>query len=449
MRCSKSKFWPAGSPYWLGPAACVLAVAFGTGSAHADPIVQTQTLADAPSDFSSGVTFNKFDPTLGTLTGVGVNLTGNVTGSVAYESREAAPSTLSASLDGSVAVGRPDNSPIIAVAPSASTFANLAAFDGTTDFAGPSGGSVVLSSNASAMTSGTLSTADKALFTGPGTITLPVTAQVRANETGPANLAARFQAQAGASVALTYNFSAPGETGGGSSGGSDFTTMTSSGLGLLTVGSVTSAPQTQKIADQTTGWKNGIAFQKFNPALGTLEDVNLTLVSDVKARQSFENLGATPTTITGSQLAFLTLALKGNNLLTVGTALNKFASLAGFDGTVDFAGTSGITFADLLGSDTSVTSLFDGLDLSLFTGPGSLSLDLSATGTSSVNGPGNMLLDLSEEAGANVDLTYTYLPGSDAAFAVPEPASWAILAGPLVFWAFIARRRRIIARPIR
>ena len=137
-RFSSARYWRRG-----GLVACGFA-ALGPGSAGADPIAQTEALPVAPADFSSSLTFSGFDPALGTLTGVNVDLTGNLVGRVSYESREAAPSTFSAGLSGIVSLNRPDDSQIIAVAPSAAISTGLAAFDGTTDFAGASGGSAAL-----------------------------------------------------------------------------------------------------------------------------------------------------------------------------------------------------------------------------------------------------------------------------------------------------------------
>ena len=427
-------------------AAALFAVAatFGAGAANADPIVQTTSLPSTASDWSNDFTFQQFDPSEGTLNGVGLTLQSTLTGSVAYESREAAPSTITAGFNGSVVTTRPDGTYLTSVAPMVSTTANFAATDGTVDFAGPSGGTASgLSASASATTSGTFTPADAALFTGKGTIALPVAAQVRATETGPANLVARFNAQVSASATLTYDFVAPGQTSSGGSTGSTFLTGNTSTIGAVSAGSVTTGPQIVKVADKTTGWSSAVGFQKFNPALGTLEAVNLTITSDVAAKQGFENLGATATSISASQSAALTLALKSGTLLSVVTTLSGVESLARFDGSVDFAGASGST-SKLSGSDTNATGLFDQADLTAFTGSGSILLDLSATGTSSAEGPGNMMLDLAEQAGATIDLTYTYVPGADpadsAADPVPEPGSLAVFGVSLAFAGLGARR---------
>jgi hypothetical protein len=208
---------------------------------------------------------------------------------------------------------------------------------------------------------------------------------------------------------------------------------------------VTSAKQTRTIAPQTTGWSNNVGFQKFNPALGALVDVNLTLTSDVRAQQGFENLGSTASQVSATQTASLALkSLTGQNLLGVVTTLSNVESLLGYDGTADFAGASGIK-RDLVGGTFDQVSLGDQADLDLFTGKGAIDLTAGANGTSTVDGPGNLLLDLAEQAGLTIDLTYTYVPDANASAilaAVPEPGSLPLFAGALACAGSAAARRR-------
>ena len=245
-------------------------------------------------------------------------------------------------------------------------------------------------------------------------------------------------------MALTYDFAAPGQTGttGGGFTSGGFTNSTGGGGNFFNVlGSVTTALQIQKIADQTTGWSTDLAFQKFNPALGKLEDINLTLVSDVKARQSFENLGATAAGISGSQLALLNLALNGTSLLKVGTALNRVRKPCRLRRDDGFRRDLGHHLRRSHGLRPERHGLVRRSGPYALHRGGAALLGLSATGTSLVDGPGNMLLDLAEQAGATVDLSYTYLPGDPPA-AMAEPPSWGIFAGPLALWGFMLRRRR-------
>ncbi len=205
-------------------------------------------------------------------------------------------------------------------------------------------------------------------------------------------------------------------------------------------GARTTATQTQSLADQTTGWQNTLRFQQFDPRLGTLLGVNLTLTDDVKGQQKLTSTQAGATVITADQAATVDLRLGATTLLSTSTALSNSVSLDG----------NGSKSASLSHSDSSQTTDTSGTDLKAFTGTGQVTLGADASGTSSVNGPGNMIIDLAEQAGATVDVSYTYLPTQAAAAdpaAVPEPASGALVLSALTLWRVLARRRRGIAPP--
>lgn len=56
------------------------ALALAAGSAHADTIMQTQNFGPTTPNFNTGLTFNKFDATLGTLTSIKVKVQLDVSG---------------------------------------------------------------------------------------------------------------------------------------------------------------------------------------------------------------------------------------------------------------------------------------------------------------------------------------------------------------------------------
>jgi hypothetical protein len=74
--------------------------------------------------------------------------------------------------------------------------------------------------------------------------------------------------------------------------------------------------------------------------LGTLEAVNITLSGDLLSNVSAENEDAAPSSVSVTQAATLALALPGEIETTSGSSSN-WLGLAGYDGTADFAGTSG------------------------------------------------------------------------------------------------------------
>ena len=173
--------------------------------------------------------------------------------------------------------------------------------------------------------------------------------------------------------------------------------------------SVTTAPQTITVAGSTTGWNDTLAVDQFNPALGTLEAVNITLSGDLSGSVSVENEGATAFGVFVIQAATLALALPGETETTSGSSVNAL-NLAGYDGSADFAGISGTIVSNHTQIATLSDQLTDQADLAALTGPGTLSVPLSATGTSALDGPGNLLAKLLAQAGATATVSYTYLP---------------------------------------
>src|SRR5580698_11194238 len=105
----------------------------------APTIMQQQTVADTPTDWSQTIPFDQFDPSQGTMLSIGVGLTADLAGSVSVESLEAAPSTVVISQLGNISVTSPTDVQLADATLFASEPVNLGAYDGTTDYAGISG----------------------------------------------------------------------------------------------------------------------------------------------------------------------------------------------------------------------------------------------------------------------------------------------------------------------
>jgi hypothetical protein len=303
-------------------------------------IKQFQTIGDTSSNWQQMVTFGQFDPALGTLTAIDIGLTADVTGSVSIESLEAAPSTVTVSQTGFVSVESPTGATLVTAAAIASASANLGAYDSSTDNAGASGDALALSNTATEQSQWSPGSIDIGDFVGSGSVALPVLATASLHVTGPANLALASTESAGAVVDLQYDYLGAGS--GNPDDDSDGSVFTSGGdrFSVFFANSVTTAPQTIAVADSTTGWNDSLAVDQFNPVLGTLEAVNITLSGDLLSNVSAENEDAAASSVSVTQAATLALALPGEIETTSGSSSN-WLGLAGYDGTADFAGTSG------------------------------------------------------------------------------------------------------------
>ncbi len=255
--------------------------------------LQQWVISDAVAGWSQNVTFAQFDPTLGTLLDVRVGLTGDVSGSIAIESLEDAASVLAASLPGRLTVFGPGGGVITSVAPSIFVSGNLGAFDGGWDYAGTSGETFAgLSDQQSAVAAYRPDANDLPQFIGTGSVTLSVGSWAGLNATGPANLQMLATADAGATITLQYDYLAPGDSVPGSGGGSFggvVDAATNIPIPIYFNGAVTTAPQVFTVADSTTGWSNGLTVNRFDPSLGTIEAVNVTLAGDIVGNIAVEN----------------------------------------------------------------------------------------------------------------------------------------------------------------
>lgn len=374
--------------------------------------LQQQSIADTATNWSQTLDFQQFDPSLGTLTGVAVGLTGEVVGNILLENLDLAPATFGVGFNANVEVNAPDSSSLANVAPVANSSVTLAPGAGAT-LSGISGSaSTQVQYQASAQPGGPAA----AQFIGTGLVPLPVGAQSSLHLTGPGNMALVSQETAGASVSLQYGY-APANSGNGGTGNAGVVdaVLTLQAAAPIVTGSVTTAAQTFSFAGRTTGWNDSAAVSQFDPALGTLESVNITLSGDVSAGVAAENLGDAAASLNVSDTATLTLDLPGGTpTLTAAASASDGMSLGAFDGSVDYAGTSGrVDQLSIQPSGFSTNTALTGVtNLTPFTGQGVVVLPISTTSAAIIDGPGNLAAGLVTAAGAAVSVSYTYLPAT-------------------------------------
>lgn len=183
------------------------------GAAFAGQVSFSDSVPVQTTDWTSSVTVSKFDPALGILTGVRIDLDGHIEGSIFFESQDPQPQVVTTNLTATIELTRPDASLIVSASPQVTHVDAVGAFDNLTDFGGSSGKTygnqsqnVVQSHTSPAPRS------DLPLFTGasgnPGTIVLGVRAVGHSSATGSGNIIQGFQTFASALVTVTY-FYAP------------------------------------------------------------------------------------------------------------------------------------------------------------------------------------------------------------------------------------------------
>ncbi len=181
-----------------------------------------------------------------------------------------------------------------------------------------------------------------------------------------------------------------------------------------------------------TDWSSSFSIPRFDPALGTLDSITLSITSRVRGSIRLESEDAAPAQVNSALAANVNLYRPDNSILSAASPeVSNTDFLSAYDGVLDFGGTSGRSYLNLNHSDTAML-VISGVDLdaALFTGLGNVLLPVTAMGQSTADGAGNLLLIFSTQAAADVNVTYSYT--------IPEPATLALVG----FGAWLLRRRR-------
>jgi hypothetical protein len=175
------------------------------------------------------------------------------------------------------------------------------------------------------------------------------------------------------------------------------------------------APASQTVqanfSSATTDWTRTQSVNQFNPSLGTLTAVEVTNAGSLSSRIRVESLDSAPATVTGTVSGNLTLTGPAvNSLVTATNAATETFQAGAFDGTIDFAGSSGKDFGNKSSGGSNVEVLTSPADLAKYIGLGQVSFTENAHATSTADGAGNLLSQINSTAQATVSVKYDYIP---------------------------------------
>jgi len=159
------------------------------------------------TNWSETLELDKWDPAANPgkqLVKVRLTLTGYIESEIALENTDSSAKQVTQSINGTITLKRPDNTNLVIVLPGFHVVADLDAYDGVTDYSGPSGITYPLQFDEKTDSVEFTAPADLALFIGPGTIVLPVTASAVSADDAGGNLDKQIATRASAIAQIEY-----------------------------------------------------------------------------------------------------------------------------------------------------------------------------------------------------------------------------------------------------
>lgn len=209
---------------------------------------------------------------------------------------------------------------------------------------------------------------------------------------------------------------------------------------FATVGFAASAATmsfTASVDSRPADFTSTVSVNQFDSSLGTLESVEVVLTGMVSGSARAENANPHDVTIDLGVDATIAASALGRELVAVIPSYSRNGiALSAFDGGFDFGGTSGVTYDDLSATANDSTVLTDASDLAAFAGTGMIDLAVGVVVNAFGPDNGNVASLFNTNAGANIEVIYTYSEVTD----VPVPASLPLLAGALGLAALVRRR---------
>lgn len=215
-------------------------------------------------------------------------------------------------------------------------------------------------------------------------------------------------------------------------------------LCAATAANAASIEQQFDVASESTNFQSVIGFNLFDSIGGTrvLDSVSFSIDGFVSGSAEVESRDAQAATLVTTLEATLTLSsnlVADALVVTIPSVSNTFNATA-FDGSLDFAGSSGVSYDDLGATQSESASYTDAAVLAAFTGLGQMNFDFDATATSSATGAGNIVSGFVSNAGGLITVIYNYT--DVPAMNVSAPSSVALLGFGLLAFAGLRKSRK-------
>ncbi len=177
-------------------------------TANKTPLTATRTIIfpAAVTDWAATREAARFDPSLGTLTSIDVVHTATITSSLKAESLDSDPTTVTGTVSGTLTLTGPGGK-TFSVTPNVAVGSfDAAAYDGVSDFAGPSGHDFGEHTATDSTTTTITDAATLAVYTGTGSVSFTEKAAASSHTTGGGNVLNQVNTTAGGQVVVTYHY---------------------------------------------------------------------------------------------------------------------------------------------------------------------------------------------------------------------------------------------------
>lgn len=172
---------------------------------------------------------------------------------------------------------------------------------------------------------------------------------------------------------------------------------------------------------QITNWNINCPINQFDPALGDLQSISVSMHSDINSTAYIESTDPTPISVSAQVSASVTLQRPDNSTLV--NTLPLYSAnypLSAFDGIINYSGTSGVTAPNLIASQSDTLITTTASDLALFTGTSTVNLPVVASGIASFNGSANLATLVDTLAASQITVSYSYL-AQDLSIGITHP----------------------------
>lgn len=158
-----------------------------------------------------------------------------------------------------------------------------------------------------------------------------------------------------------------------------------------------------------TDWHVQLSLPRFDESLGNLNRIVITMEGYSESQTKLENLGRRSVSfVTTTQVTF-SVWCSNSVMTTVVPKIMYTNVLGGFDGLIDYRGTSGIENPVYIYSTTMTQELIPGIDnLTCFLGDGDFPLVITAIGGGSISGPADYSFMVITRAAIRMSVTYEY-----------------------------------------